>query len=194
MLKNKMKNIILGVALIATSLLANSSDKDFETKSLIGIEGGYNSIDYVYDGANSPGTTSLGSIGLKIGAETKDIRIFLSTRYLVDTGSDYDYIITYGGEIQYKLNPFKAVNFFIGLNGGVADIQFTPPVGTYRTLTSPYIGGDLGTNFHLGKSVDLEFGVRVMSIQDTNTIDNIEYKFNDIVTGYASVIYKWKMD
>jgi hypothetical protein len=194
MLKNKMKNIVLGVALTATSLLANSSDVDFETKSLIGIEGGYNSIDYVYDGENSPGTTSLGSVGIKIGAETKDIRIFLSTRYLIGTENDYDYIATYGGEFQYKINPSKMLNFFIGFNAGVANIQYTPPKGKYRTLNSTYIGGDIGTNIHLDKSVDLEFGARIMNVQDTNTIDNIEYKFNNIVTGYASIIYKWKMD
>ena len=194
MIKNTIKTLIIGAILTSTSLFADISEFEFETKSLVGIEGGYNSIDYVYDGSSSPRTTSLPNIGLKIGAETNDFRIFLSTRYLLDTGNDYDYIVTYGGEFQYKFNPFSFMNFFIGLNTGVANIRFIPPVGAYRTISSPYFGGDLGVNIYLGKSVDLEFGTRIMSIQETNTIDNIDYRFNDIVSGYASLIFKWKMD
>jgi len=194
MIKNKIQVVLLGVALTATSLFADISNYEFQTKSLVGIEGGLNSVDYVYNSANSPQTTTLSSAGLKIGAETRDFRVFLSARYLFDTGNDYDYIVTYGGEVQYKFNAFEFLNFYIGLNTGVANIRFTPPVGTYRTITSPYFGGDIGTNIHLGNSTDLEIGARTMSIQETNTIDGIDYRFNDIITGYVSVIFKWQMD
>jgi len=194
MIKNKMKTIILSAALTATSLLADISDYEFKTKSLVGIEGGFNVVDYVYNSANSPKSSNLASAGLKIGAETRDFRVFLSTRYLFDTGNEYDYIVTYGGEVQYKFNASEVFNFYLGVNGGMANIRFTPPIGTYRTITSPYFGGDMGTNIHLGDTMDLELGARVMSIQETNTIDGIEYRFNNIITGYASLIFKWQMD
>jgi len=194
MIKNRMKMIILGVALTATSLFADISDNEFNTKSLVGIEGGFNNVDYVYDGSSSPENTHLSSIGLKIGSETRDFRIFLSTKYLNDSGNKYDYIVTYGGEFQYKFNAFDFMNFFIGLNAGMANIRFIPPVGSYTTISSPYYGGDVGMNIYLGNSVDLEFGGRVMSIQKTDTINNIDYRFNKIVSAYASLIFKWDMD
>ena len=194
MIKNKMKIIILGVALSATSLFADIASYEFNTKSLVAIEGGYNSVDYVYNKANTPQSTDLENVGVKIGAETRDFRVFLSTRYLFNSGEEYDYIITYGGEFQYKFNAFEDLNFFIGLNAGMADIRFSPSSGAYSSLRSSYIGGDLGTNVHLSDSVDLELGARIMSMQESSVIDSIEYKFNNIISGYASIILKWQMD
>ena len=195
MIKNKMKTIILGVALTATSLFAGSADYKLNAMSLVGIEGGGSSIDYTYGSANGPQTTTVANLGLKIGAETEDFRVFLSTRYLYDTSNSYDYILTYGGELQYKFNAFEIANFFIGVNGGMANIRFSPSDGTeYRTLTSPYIGGDIGTNIHLGKTTDLELGGRFINIDDTNTINSIDYNIRTIASVYASIIFKWQMN
>jgi hypothetical protein len=193
MIKNKIKKITLGVLLATTSLLADMSDYEFQTKSLLGIEGGYNNIDYQTDTSTATNNTQLGSLGLKIGSETKNFRVFLSSRYMLESGDEYDYILTYGGEFQYKLSPFDFMNLFIGVNGGMANIRFIPPAGGYKTVTSPYFGGDLGMNFFLTDSLDLELGARVMTIQDKSTIDGVKYEFNDIMSVYSSIIFKWQM-
>lgn len=195
MIKSNFKKIVLGVTFVATSLMANSMDYESDTKSLVGIEAGGSSIDSTYGSANSPQTTTVSNLGIKIGAENRDFRAFVDAKYFYDSSKAYNYIVTYGGALQYKFNATKIVGFFIGVNGGLANISFSPSDGSqYRTLSSPYFGGDLGANIHITKAMDIELGGRVMSIQDTNTISGSEYRIGNIVTGYASIIFKWQMD
>ena len=191
MIKNKLQKVLLSVAFVATSLVASESS----TNSLVGIEGGYSSVGYENTTTPNQYTTGISQLGLKIGAESKDFRMFLSGRYQVNTDENFEYIATYGGEFQYKFNVSNAFNFFMGVNAGIANMKFKAPGETsFRTISDPYIGGDLGANIHLGKATDLEFGGRVMSIQATNDKAAVSYLVGNMVTGYASLIFKWKMD
>jgi hypothetical protein len=72
-----------------------------------------------------------------------------------------------------------------------------------RTISDPYFGGDVGFNYHLNKTYDLEIGARVMATdaKNTQTINyptsgarNVTYTFDNLVTGYASIIVKFQMD
>jgi hypothetical protein len=197
MIKNTIKNFLFAGSLIGASLGAQDIAYNTDTFSLVGIEGGLSSLDY--EGGtrlnNTQNSTSLANVGLKLGAESKDYRIFISGRYFYDPSKDYDYIVTYGGELQYKFNLSQEINFFIGVNAGYASMKFRASNETFsRIYNDPYVGGDLGTNISIGKSVDLEFGARVMSIQANNTINKVTYRVNNIISGYASIIFKWKMD
>jgi len=194
MIKTNIKKIVLSIVLFATPLMA---DYEFQTKSLIGIEGGYSSLGYE-DGTtfnNVQGTTDLNNLGLKLGAETEDFRAFLSARYFHDASNKYDYLATAGLEIQYMFNVSKFFNIYLGANGGYAEIKFRSDTETFsRTITNPYYGGDIGTNIHLGDSVDVELGGRIMSIQGSNTMANRTYKIESVINAYASLIFKWQMD
>jgi hypothetical protein len=196
MILNKLTGLFLATTLLASVGLAKELPYDTYTYSLVGIEGGYSSLDYE-NGVktnNVQGDVSLAQLGLKLGAETKDFRAFVSGRYFYDSGNDYDYIVTYGGSLQYKFNIAKSMNLFLGVNGGIANIKFRADGEDFsRTLQEPYVGGDIGTNIHLGKKMDLEFGARVMSIQGDNTIDGVTYRVNNIVSGYGSLIFRWQM-
>jgi len=203
MIKSKLKKIALSAVLAGSSLMAGNFDYSYNSSSLVGIEGGYSSIDYEYGTAinNSQNRIGIAHAGLKIGAETKNYRVFLSGRYFYDSTNEYDYIATYGAEIQYKFNVTKVFDMFIGANGGIANMKWRAPDESFsRTISDPYFGGDIGANIHLGKSVDWEIGGRIMSIQATNTKidtasgDTSSYRVGNIVSAYTSIIFKWKMD
>ena len=195
MIKRTIKKALLVATLVAMPLMAGDS-YEFKTSSLVGIEGGVSSLDY-YKNSNAISSVSLGNVGLKLGAETKDFRVFLSGRYFYDPSAEYEYLVTYGGEIQYKFNVSKAFNVYLGANGGYASMRFDPANDGFgpRSLSAPYFGGDIGTNIHLGDATDLEIGGRVMSIQATHTSSTYgDYHIGNIVNVYASLIFKWKMD
>ena len=196
MIKNNFNKIVLGVALTATSLLAGMSESEFNTNSLVGIEGGYSTLDYENGTSlnNEQYDVQAAHAGLKIGAETKDFRIFISGRYFFDSSKDYDYISTYGVELQYKLNVTKVFNFYLGANTGVANMKFRGKGENFsRTISDSYVGGDLGANIHLTRALDWEIGGRFMSIQADNTKNNVTYSIGNLVTGYTSLIFKWQM-
>lgn len=196
MIKNRLKTIALGLMLTTTSLVANDS-YEFQTNSLVGIEGGYSALDYEYGtpSNNSISRVWVGNAGLKIGAETKDFRVFLSGRYYYDSSSSHDYIVTYGAELQYKLNVTKIFNIYLGANGGIANLAFKANGENFtRTISDPYFGGDLGMNIHITKFMDWELGGRVMSIQADNLREGKTYHVNQIVSAYTSIIFKWQMD
>lgn len=193
-MKNNIKKIVLG-ALMASSLYA-SDPYAFDVESLVGIEAGYSSFDVEKNQANTPASITKynkGEAGLKIGAQTEHYRLFLSARnYFV---SEYDYFVTYGGELQYLFNFSKAANFFIGINGGILDSRFkVPGESTSRTLSDPYYGGDVGFNIHAGEVLDIELGGRIMASDAQNRKNGITYKFDNIVTGYMSLIFRYQMD
>ena len=192
MIKNKLKIALLALSLSASSLVADSFT---DANSLVGIEGGYSSIGYENETTSKQYNSGIGQVGLKLGAESKDYRVFLSGRYQVNGDDAFEYMATYGGEFQYKFNVSKAFNLFMGINGGIASMKFKAEGETAsRTISDPFVGGDLGANIHLGKATDLEFGGRVMSIQATNVKASDSYLVGNMFTGYASLIFKWKMD
>ena len=201
-MKNKIKSIVVAGSLLLGSATFAGENFYSQTKSLVGIEGGYSSLDYE-NGVrtnNQQDAVSLGNIGLKLGAETEDFRVFLSGAYFFDSSSQYDYLTTYGLAIQYKFNVTKAFNIYLGANGGLmnAKVRAKDSSGVEetfsRTFSDPYFGGDLGANIHLGDLVDLELGARVMSVQTENTQGGVTYRLGNIVQGYGSLIFKWQMD
>lgn len=196
MINNRLKTLLVGATLIGSSLLADTSVYSFNSNSLVGIEGGYSSLGYEYGTRvkNNADTVRISHAGLKIGAETDDFRVFLSGRYYYDSSRVHDYIVTYGGELQYKFNVTEIFNFYMGVNGGIANLKFKSSKETYsRTISNPYFGGDLGINIHLGRKVDWELGARAMSIQADNIRDGKTYHVNEIVSAYSSIIFKWQM-
>lgn len=196
MIKKVLKKVFIGSALIGSVALADSSAFEVDSYSLLGFEGGYSSLNVEKNVPSTPAVTNnykLMNGGLKIGAQSDDYRLFLSARFY--NADEFDYVTTLGGELQYLFNLSSIMNFYIGVNGGLVNISFTPVGETSsRTISNPYFGGDAGFNLHLGKMTDLEFGARIIGMDAQNIKSNATYKFNSIVTGYASIIFKWKMD
>lgn len=196
-----MKKIAAGiVSLLLMSGAAQADDYRFNIKSLVGFEGGYSTFDV--EKIAPPAASAIKSynqpeIGLKIGAESENYRIFLSVRnYFVD---GYDYFIGYGGELEYLFNFSKIANFYIGLNAGVLDGRFNVKgESEARTISDPYMGGEAGLNFHVSEHFDFEMGGRVMATDAQNkkiiSSNPVTYKFDSIITGYASIIIKYQMD
>ena len=194
MIKNR-----LGKALVAAAMLSSAAMADtviYPDYSLIGIEGGMTSINSDVDTATMSDSVNktVQNIGIKIGAESYNYRIFLTADYYSNPDSSYDYIGTYGGELDYLLNVSTKMNLYIGLNAGIANMKFKAPnETTKRLISNPYYGADAGLNFHASKLIDLEVGARLMMLDATNTKDNVTYTFNNFITGYASIIFKYEM-
>lgn len=184
-MKNSLSKIVLVAMMIVSPLVAGYS---YDTHSLFAIEGGVSDVSLeaaggVYD------EKEMANIGLKIGAQTDDYRVFLSGRYYaVD---DLSSLSTFGGEVQYMFNFSEPVNFFLGVNGGLAKIKAATAGFPSESTSELYYGIDTGFNFHATKLIDLEVGVRYMGLQDAVVAGVI---VDDIVTAYASVIIKWNMD
>lgn len=196
-MKKSFFGIVAGLLMTASLQAGESNDPySFFSESLVGIEGGYTSFDIEKNQPGNPADIkkyNKGEAGLKIGARTKNYRLFLSARgYFIP---DYDYFATLGAELQYLFNFSKIANFYIGANGGMLDARFTPTgESSSRELFDPYYGGDLGFNIHLGKIADLELGARAMISNAENTKNNITYKFDHLITGYGSLIFRYQMD
>jgi len=188
-MKNKLKTLVLSLILGATTAMA--------AESLVGVEGNYGSMSVdrqdVTTGYTSNENVNLMGGGLKIGAQSDEFRIFLSGNYYNSTKAQYDYVVTYGGEIDYLINPSNSFNIFLGLNAGIASIKQTDQ-GLSRTSSDPYFGASAGVNLHMTKSIDLELGGRVLSLDISNTKNSIKYTYNTIISGYASIIYKFQMN
>ncbi len=194
MIKNR-----LGKALVAAAMLSSAAMADtviYPDYSLIGIEGGMTSINSDVDTATMSDSVNktVQNIGIKIGAESYNYRIFLTADYYTNPDSSYDYVGTYGGELDYLLNVSTKMNLYIGLNAGIANMKFKAPnETTKRLISNPYYGADAGLNFHASKLIDLEVGARLMMLDATNTKNNVTYTFNNFITGYASIIFKYEM-
>ncbi len=195
-MKNTMKKILIASLLVSSLMAADKSPYSFETFSLVGIEGGYSSLDVDKQTAGAIASTtkehSFGHGGFKIGAQSENYRLFLSGRYY--DAQEFDYMTTLGAELQYMFNFSSLANFYLGVNTGLANIRFVDENSISRTISDSYVGADAGFNFHLGESVDFELGARVINFQAENTINGETYNFDNMITGYASVILKYKMD
>lgn len=178
--------------MLGTISYASSNDYVYSSDSLVGIEGGYASFD-TKDSNAIKENEKFGVAGLKIGAQTHNVRMFLSFRNAFV--EDYDYAYMYGGEIQYKFNFSSIANFYIGANIGRISFRFEDPSNsnTVRDFTTKYVGGDVGFNFHVANNVDLELGARLISIPDPeHTLNGVTYTFDDITMGYMSIIFKYQ--
>ena len=194
MIKNKFGKALVAAAMFSSAMMADTII--YPDYSLIGIEGGMTSVNSDVDTPTSSDsvTKTVQNVGVKIGAESYNYRIFLTANYYTNPDSSYDYIGTYGGELDYLLNVSSKMNFYIGINGGIANIKFIAPNETSkRLIADPYYGADAGLNFHATKLIDLELGARLMMLDATNTKNNVTYTFNNFVSGYASIIFKYEM-
>lgn len=193
-MKNRLLKAVGTFVLLSTVLHADIP----YTNALFGIEGGYSQLNHKYtpsSGIESTGETNFATVGLKAGAETKDIRTFFNVNYYNDSSGLYDYLLTYGLEVQYKFLSTKAFNLYAGLNGGYSQTKLSiKGEDFYRTINAPYLGASAGANISLGNSFDLELGARVNAIESENTKYQTTYKIENLVAGYVSLIYKWKMD
>ena len=193
-MKKNIQKALLATVLATTPMFAGGF-ADVED-SLFAIEGGYTQLSAdVNQNGYSMQDAGMGNLGLKLGAQGENYRIFLSGRYfLADQGNS---VATAGGELQYKFNFSKPVDFFIGANAGIAYMKIGPSDdGRLASVSTnaPYIGGDAGFNFHASELIDLELGVKYMHISDTVTQGTTVYDFNNMTTGYASIIFKYQMD
>lgn len=197
MIKNNL-NRAVSTFLVGTALLASSSTvlSASEYTSLVGIEGGYSGIESEVASSSSyaQNTTDVGNLGLKIGAESQNFRVFVGGRYYFMDG-EYDSLATYGVDLQYKFNVSKALNIFVGGSAGMAHAKYQINGENFsRTISDPYYGGDLGVNVNLSELVDLEIGGRYLSLDALNSKAGVDYTLNNIVTGYASIIFKYQLD
>jgi len=181
---------------VLATLMATAPVMAFDTVSLFAVEGGYSNLSAdVNQNGYTVQDSGMGNFGLKLGAEGENYRVFLSGRYfLAEEGNT---VATAGAELQYKFNFSEPVDFFIGVNGGAAYLKAGPSddgVLPSVSTTAPYMGGDVGFNFHATPEVDLELGIKYMHISDTVTQGSTTYDFNSISTAYASVIFKWQMN
>jgi hypothetical protein len=181
--------------LLATLIAAAPAMAD-KTESLFAIEGGYSDLSAdVSQSAYSVQNAGMGHVGLKLGAQGENYRVFLSGRYYAAEKSNT--LATAGAEIQYKFNFSNPVDFFIGANGGVAFIKIgQSDDGALASVSTnaPYFGGDAGFNYHASELIDLELGVKYMNIDDTVTQGATTYEFNNMTTAYASIIIKYQLD
>lgn len=189
-----LSKLALISALVSTSLMAELSHNN-DTYSLIGLEGGY-SVQRMETDA-SPAVKedlSYNHIGIKIGSQSKNYRLFLSVKN--HDISAYDgYLLTYGAEFQYLLNVSSFMNFYVGMNTGKGKLRFEDKSGLTREISRYYFGGDAGMNLHIGDSFDFEVGTRTIDLRNfDDTQNNITYTFDSMISGYASIIYKYQID
>ena len=202
---NTVVRFFMGV-LLATSLSAF----DGTTKSLVGIETGYGQFDYSAandDNINMGRTSSsedFGILGLKIGAETDEFRLFVDAHYYQVDGS-FDYANSFGLSFQYLVFMAKDFNFFFGLNGGLMNLKVVDnAIGKSYEYSDPYIGGDIGFNYAVYDKLGLEIGLRYINInaenkqyyKDADSGDTLSrtYTVEQMINIYASVIFKFYMD
>ena len=190
---------IFSSSLLAFALLSSSAAADdfiFNTKSLVGIEGGYTDIVVENTDPTTPVNESYkkGEAGFKIGAQGEHYRVFLSARnYFV--GGEFDVLATFGAEGQYMFNFSKMANFFIGGNVGHLYGKFQIDGENFnREFSDVYYGGDIGFNIHLNETYDLELGARYISSSASDDQNGKSYSFDHLATGYASIIIKFEED
>jgi hypothetical protein len=194
--KKILNKLIVTSLLVTSATYANSSDDKYYSRSLVGFEGSYSSFE-IKDTSATKKKENFGAVGIKIGAETKNVRMFLSARngFMGNENYEYSSAFMYGAELQYMINIDKMANFYFGANIGKVNFKFDDLDENKRVYTTQYVGGDVGFNVHLDDSLDLELGGRLMTLSDSqHTLNAVTYTFDDIITGYMSLIFKYQMD
>lgn len=198
---------ILGIVFGLLFTIVAVSAYDGTTKSLVGIETGYGQFDYSaanQDNINMGRTSSsedFGIIGLKIGAENEDFRLFLDANYYQVSGA-FDYANSVGGSLQYLLFITNDFNFFFGINGGLMNIKVVDSgIGKSYEYSDPYFGGDIGFNYDITDLLGWEIGARYVNIDAENTQyyedpesgDTLSrtYKVEQMINVYTSLIFKF---
>jgi len=200
MINKKFLKLFFASTVVMASLNADDIT-GYSNYSLVGIEAGYGSVSSEIINTNTTpisfktNDTGVVNIGLKLGAQSEHYRIFLSGHYGKDTDSVFDYIASYEAEIDYMFNFSHKANFFIGAHTGMSYMKFIISGEPFsRTISTPYYGGNVGFNIHTSHTVDLELGARFSVMNADNTKSGVKYQFNDMTTGYFSLIFKYQMD
>jgi hypothetical protein len=198
------------VGLLSGVLLASSLNAyDGKIKSLVGVEAGYGQFEYnaanednINQGRNSS-SEDFGTLGLKIGAQTKEFRIFLGAEYYVVDGA-FDYANSFGGSFQYLIYVNNNFNFFFGINGGLMNVKVVDnSIGKSFEYSDPYFGGDVGINYDFNDKLGLEVGFRYININADNTQYYTDdhgdqqtrtYTIDTMMHLYTSLIFKFNMD
>ena len=143
-------------------------------------------------------------MGLKIGAENEDYRVFIDGHYYNVSGN-FDYANSVGASVQYLLTFTPDLNMFVGINGGLINIKFVDEkINQSYELSNAYYGGDIGFNYAIHELLGLEVGARFININasntqlyvDTTTGDTLSrrYNFDYMINFYASMIFKFYVD
>ena len=198
-----MKKILLAL-IISTGLFAYGGT----TKAIVGVETGYGQFDYSSDDINVGRTSSsedFGILGLKIGAESEEYRIFLDAKYY-QVGGAFDYANSFGGSFQYLMFISRDFNFFFGVTGGLMNLKVVDSeIAKSYEYSDPYFGGDIGFNYEVHEKLGFEVGIRYLNINATNTqyyntdptSDNKmsrTYTLDQMMNIYASMIFKYYVD
>ena len=190
-----LKAGVLSLAL-ASSLVYAAEDFGDKSYSLIGIEGGYGNFDFDHGVTGSITTTSKSpaEYGFKIGAQSSEYRLFLSARSY--TMSDFKNVYSLGAEIQYLLDVSSYMNVFMGVGAGQMNFKYTASSSVADVSDDKtYYSGDLGANFHVADSLDVEVGGRYMYLgYDKTSSTTAVGKIDHMVYGYASLIYRFQME
>lgn len=190
-----MKKIIINLTVLITLISSSSAIATpyiFNTKSLVGVEGTYNSFDISNDASYSDELVYI-STGIKIGGESEKYRLFLSARK--NFIANYDYSHAIGAEAQYLMNFTSVANMFIGVNTGTLTLKFDDEASLNRKVSSKYYGGDIGFNLHLSDFTDLEIGARKINLTEPSHLQGgVTYTFENITNMYISLIFKYSMD
>ena len=164
----------------------------FNTESLVGIEGTYNTFGISNDASYSDEKVYV-STGMKIGGQSENYRLFLSARNNFIPNYDYSYAL--GAEAQYLMNFSSVANMFIGLNTGNLTLKFDDEASLSRKVSSKYYGGDIGFNLHLSDLSDFEIGARTIRLAEPSHLQGgVTYNFENITNIYISLIFKYSMD
>ena len=176
--------------------LVLSTTAAMAAESLIGIEGSYGkmSVDTERSNVATNDKVTLEGGGVKIGAQNDEFRLFLNANYYGSTNDHYNHVETYGVELDYLMKPATSFDIYIGVNGGMANIEQIDDLNLKRTSSDPYYGASLGVNMHVSKLIDLELGGRMLFLDISNTRNNVKYTYNSIASAYASVIFKFNME
>ena len=179
----KKTAILLSSLLVCGSLYA----ADWNAKPLIGVELGFGGTDVKRTTTPLADSTE-DSIngGLKVGAESGEYRVFLSGRYYDIDG--FDSVTSVGGEFQYLIPLQEELKLFLGVNGGMMDMEFKSSQGL-REISTAYVGGDAGLNFEISQKMNLDAGVRYMLIDYDHTMGSpaVTYNIDKIVQGYIGL-------
>lgn len=189
-MKKIIFKIIISALVLSTSTFASIVESD--TKSLVAIEGSYNSFDVVNDASFSEKVIH-GALGFKVGAQTDEYRIFISARN--NFIPNYDNAYTMGAEVQYLMNYSSKANMFVGFNAGYLKFEFEDEASLRRKISTNYYGGDIGFNLHLSEVLDFEIGAKVIKLRDPSHLQSaVTYNFDNITSIYMSIIFKYDTD
>ena len=193
----KIVSIIATLFVLATTAQAAESSAldNWGVKTIIGIEGGFGqtSIETNATGATNQ-TPYLGGLGLKLGAEGQEYRIYIDGRYYIIDGVEFAF--SGGATIQYIFRFSNFMNYFVGIEAGVTSFRYKVENESFTRETGLqlYYGANTGFNFDITDSVGIELGGRYMVMDAANTKDGVLTKIPYIAEGYLAIDFKYVME